>query len=107
LNEEGKDRVAKLTKLIREQGMPEFNIVSSPENAAMQTAWIIAGGLKVRFVERCPDLTSGEFSYIEGANFIGDAKRVQAIVDARRSDANTLILVTHSEVSENFPNFFL
>ncbi|MFA6022473.1 MAG: hypothetical protein WC781_00110 [Candidatus Pacearchaeota archaeon] len=106
INGNGREEMRNLARLILNLAKPGFYILSSPEEVAIESAKVLASTIGLRYIEESPELWSGNLAP-GSANFLGNPERAHKLVDKLRDKANTLILVSHLELAEQYPRYFL
>lgn len=82
-------------------------VISSTAKRAMQSSMILVNRLGLPEPEGIPYIWSGSDSPAESYYWDLDTEKLMAIVDERKDKADGLIMMTHLEVAEAFPTYFL
>ncbi|MBW3000112.1 hypothetical protein KY339_05560 [Candidatus Woesearchaeota archaeon] len=101
----GEEEMKILSSLMKQVSDSSFFIATSPENVAIGSARVLAGKLGVVSLEESLDLWSGGLAPEEG-NYFGDYKRVHDFVMERKDRADSLIIVSHKEITGKYPTYF-
>jgi len=78
-------------------------ILSSSSDRGRESAEILASVLEIEDIETFDYLWSGGDSPLKPA---GDIPKVHKLVSERREQATGIIIVTHSEITDNYPKHF-
>ena len=106
LSQRGQREMETLSNLMKELAGEDFYICSSPEAVAIESARVLAEKLGVAQPEEAMDLWSGGLGPRE-SNASGNPKRVHEYLMGRKDRASSLIAVSHLEVAEQYPTYFL
>jgi phosphohistidine phosphatase SixA len=107
LSSEGKRQFEILADLIQQRAESGVSLLSSSETVAIESARVLAERLDID-IQEATELWSGNPTDSPvGANLRGDPKLVHRLVELVEQRSNSIILVSHKEIGENYPRYFL
>ncbi|MCX6711536.1 MAG: hypothetical protein NT139_00665 [Candidatus Woesearchaeota archaeon] len=101
LSLKGKTEMETLSKLIKEIACPKFYIISSPEIVAIESAKVLAEKLGLDSIEESFEL------WPQKATCHGDPEIVNDLLNSKKDKGDSLILISHLELSDKYPTYFL
>lgn len=105
LDHRGREQIVELSNVVKEiLGKGRIQMLSSSADRARESAETLASELGVKNVETFDYLWSGKNS--PWRRPYGDMNAIHLLVTQRRYLSETLFLVTHTEVSRDYPEYF-
>ena len=105
LDHRGREQIAELSRVVREiLGKGRIQILSSSADRARESAETLASEIGAAKIETFDYLWSGKDS--PWRRPYGDMDAIHLLVTQRRYLSETLVLVTHTEVSMGYPEYF-
>jgi broad specificity phosphatase PhoE len=108
INDSGREQIELLAKAMKEILKNSLTyIISSTARRALDSSQLLMVQLALPKIDYIPYLWAGEDGPRDNYNKDSNNEKLMQFVNERRNKADCLIMMTHLDITDKFPNYFL